>query len=403
MHDPAQQAEGQGSSKKQADKADEKNQFGVVDKAPGVGNQLCRILGGHHITACQGQECCQLAHEAGPGAAQNEREKDGGDQQVEPGKHIGSGHIVCLGLKHEHEKEAVLPFCNRINIADLADCASLPEKALHETDSGTSGTDGAGKLDSRHPWPQLVESMLASSAAWMGIVREKGCLAVLPLDFLNLLGHGPDRATLLQVEGILAAQELERLHSFTHAKRQGEWLGGRLAAKCAVGQFCGIDDSAILPAAWSIANDAHGRPFLNQNHSLPSCADIGATPHLSISHSGSFAAALAAAAPCGLDIQKIEPKLLRLQARFARPPELALGEKYDGLIWLGMLWAAKEAVKKCRYADQPIFMEGVQVIAHRGCATGLQGAVLSCHLEETLEIVAVQLRVKDGYALAVAL
>lgn len=275
--------------------------------------------------------------------------------------------------------------CGR-TIVDLPDCASLAAAAI---------TPDKEIVSEQGLWPWLSLHIEEATAAWLELKPEQGSLALLRLDTLEALLARPDYSTALQAQHILSQREIARLHSFSHAKRRLEWLGGRLAAKRALQRFLSSSScaSAILPADLVIDNDRHGRPFVRMSCNNPE-------PCLSISHSGRFAAAMIASKPCGLDLQEIVPKLQRLQARFAGSNELALGKNYEVLSWLGLLWSAKEAVKKCRYADQATFMERIQVEAHAGPATEPEGAVLFCRLLDKKEVVPVRVILRQGYALA---
>lgn len=247
--------------------------------------------------------------------------------------------------------------------------------------------------------------MRAATLVWEQIAPAQVKLAVLSLDVLNTLHALPGFEAALHSQRILHQTEMNRLLSFSHGKRRLEWLGGRLTAKFAL-QYCFTPparrEAEFEPAKIGISNDSYGRPFFNWLGEAPwSCPQI---PFLSISHSGCFAAAVAANTPCGLDLQKIVEKLQHLQTRFASPAEMALGSIYDELVWLGMLWSAKEAVKKCCYADQPTFMDRIQVVGHtklaHACGATAQLAILSCYLADTAAIVPARVVVTQGYAMA---
>ncbi len=271
----------------------------------------------------------------------------------------------------------------------IADCAALPNAKLHKLN-----TDTATRL-----WPRLLAAMRAAGRPWPSLVPNDSFLALLPLESVAALAVWPEGLHALQAQGIVDATELQRFHSFPLIKRRLEWLAGRLAAKAALQQYCAARDPQgpqALPATLVIDNDGHGRPSLARRLRCPQ-------PFLSISHSQGLAAALVAPVPCGLDLQEMHDKLLRLRARFASPAEQALGSGHDALVWLGMLWAAKEAVKKCHYHDQPTFMERIRVVAHSGCATGAQAATLSCRLADRAELVQVRVAVCGDYAMAISL
>lgn len=155
-------------------------------------------------------------------------------------------------------------------------------------------------------------------------------------------------------EVYLHRTEQVRLASFGFAKRQLEWLGGRLAAKHAAlsllareaGPLPGYRELAVEP-------DAAGRPYL---------ADQGGTnaslPAISISHSHGYAGALAVWGPsCGLDLQLVTPRVLTVQERFASREEVAILHTSPYLETLGeaarltLLWSAKEALRKSRACE----------------------------------------------------
>jgi phosphopantetheinyl transferase len=151
---------------------------------------------------------------------------------------------------------------------------------------------------------------------------------------------------------LLSPDEARLLRGFTYPKRRLEWLGGRLAAKHGLSGLlltepapaCRYRDLSLLP-------DASGRPVLHDFQPQ------GPIPAVSISHSRDYAAALVVATgDCGIDIQHKSAQLAKVQERFAAAEELALLHGIDDPhTRLGLLWTAKEAVKKCLLADQPTF------------------------------------------------
>jgi len=71
-----------------------------------------------------------------------------------------------------------------------------------------------------------------------------------------------------------------------------------------------------------------------------------ATFHISISHTVNYSAALAHPAPCGVDVQRIVPRIRRLAHKFIGPGEqLQLTPEHE-LIQLHLIWSAKEAMYK---------------------------------------------------------
>ena len=150
-------------------------------------------------------------------------------------------------------------------------------------------------------------------------------------------------APLPRPQDFLLAAELDNLSRFTSMKRRRQWLGGRLAAKRAAAGLlgCGVMDLAVIARK-------DGSPRL-----VRSGGDKGPEPQetpeekISISHSHELAAALAAAGPCGIDVELMGPRPARLAERFARAAESALVTRQAGRDpGHTMLWCAKEALRK---------------------------------------------------------
>ena len=153
------------------------------------------------------------------------------------------------------------------------------------------------------------------------------------------------------IAGNLSREELERLSTFTLAKRKREWLGGRFAAKYATKQLLQQIGSPKNVLPWSshtILADENGRPFL-------SVTGENTTQHcdISISHSESMAAAMAThKGYCGIDIQKVTPKVIKVRDRFCTLGEKTILEDFfpagpeQQAAPLTKLWAAKEALRK---------------------------------------------------------
>jgi len=165
------------------------------------------------------------------------------------------------------------------------------------------------------------------------------------------------------LSGSLSRTEQELLNKFTLAKRRREWLGGRLAAKYAVDRLRESVRSRQYALPWtdySILGDENGRP-----HILTDNKTGTPMPDISISHSGSFAAALAVHKGFGgIDLQEITPKIMRVQDRFCTPgEERILWESIPGApaniaSLLTKLWSAKEALRKvARMQTLPGFLE----------------------------------------------
>ena len=161
----------------------------------------------------------------------------------------------------------------------------------------------------------------------------------------------PVKVEEIQKKINLSREELDLLSSFTLAKRKREWLGGRFAAKYAATRLLNQIESPKNVLHWSkyiVTADENGRPLLStSNENIAQPGDV------SISHSASMAAAMAVhKGYCGIDIQKITPKVFKVNDRFCTHDEKQILEDFFSLgpenqaNYLTKLWAAKEALRK---------------------------------------------------------
>jgi phosphopantetheinyl transferase len=89
------------------------------------------------------------------------------------------------------------------------------------------------------------------------------------------------------------------------------------------------------PERGELIKDEAGKPHLHD-----------ALFHVSISHTVNFAAAIAHPNPCGVDVQRIVPRIRRMTAKFIGPGEqLQLTPSHE-LTQLHLIWSAKEAMYK---------------------------------------------------------
>ncbi len=143
----------------------------------------------------------------------------------------------------------------------------------------------------------------------------------------------------------LSAKEREQLTGYTLAKRKSEWLAGRISAKLATASLNHNTATTDFTQV-EIGNLPGGRPYVNL-HGLPCLHE---KLDISISHSGTMAAALAADRYCGIDVQFCNDTLIRVQDRFCSQPEEKILLNYFGeSAWkrpLSSLWTAKEALRK---------------------------------------------------------
>lgn len=214
-----------------------------------------------------------------------------------------------------------------------------------------------------------VESWLRNS--FLTVEQLATCSTLLPGDGsdmaltaidLEVLGatlnrEGPQPAVEISY---LDSVEQSRLEALTFAKRQREWLGGRIAAKKAALTLLKEIPDPHMYLSLRVENNPAGRPYLCSEglgldgtplvEKMPLHAVL---PEISISHSSGIAAALAVTRyPCGLDVQKISAKAISVKDRFTTPAEQTLlttvsilhdtteADKFT------LLWAAKESLRK---------------------------------------------------------
>lgn len=199
---------------------------------------------------------------------------------------------------------------------------------------------------------------------------------ILRVADLSLLSHlDPETPLAPSFRTMLSPHEQSILARFTRRKRYQEWLGGRLAAKTCFTAYCRKNGhSPPLCAEFSILANKYGKPsILTADTPLP-------LPTVSISHSGTYAAAcLSPDAPCGIDAQRITSKLERVAEKFTDNQEKSLfHDKEKPLHTLAILWAVKEAVKKCLLADHSVTFSATTAIGAERQAANLW--VVHCHV-----------------------
>ncbi len=144
----------------------------------------------------------------------------------------------------------------------------------------------------------------------------------------------------------LTAQERIQLDCYTFEKRRREWFMGRICAKQSVIDLLGSGYAASLsPTDISIDVSSSGRPFLT----LPETAELKTIPDISISHSHDRVIAIAGNCLCGIDVQLLTDTLYKVKDRFCSEADLALlaSTSEEDLVQLGLLWVAKESIRKC--------------------------------------------------------
>lgn len=126
-------------------------------------------------------------------------------------------------------------------------------------------------------------------------------------------------------EELILTDEEQELIADVVERRRKEWMAGRLLLH----KMSGREEREIAE------KDEHGKP-----HLMASPYDI------SLSHSGRFAAVIAAPTLVGIDIQKLVPKIFRIKEKFMTPEDLERLSEETALEQLHVYWGAKEALYK---------------------------------------------------------
>ena len=124
----------------------------------------------------------------------------------------------------------------------------------------------------------------------------------------------------------LKQHELDFLGTLNKGKRLQQWLSTRLLLRKMLNTAEYID----------CRMDEHGKPYL-----------VNSPYSISLSHSYDYAAVMIGKdRSVGVDIEKIKPKIHRIQQKFLSPPELAQPNIKDHTAALYVCWCVKEAVYK---------------------------------------------------------
>ena len=141
----------------------------------------------------------------------------------------------------------------------------------------------------------------------------------------------------------LDATEAETLAGLHVPKRRSDWLRGRWAAKQAVAQWAGLDDSLAGLAGVAIRPAPDGAPEVR--------LEGAPAPVVSITHSGSWgAAALASRGPLGCDLEQLRPlddSTVDLFFTEAERSEIrSEGSQSERVLRTILIWSAKESALK---------------------------------------------------------
>ena len=233
---------------------------------------------------------------------------------------------------------------------------------------------------------------------WLSpLIVPGGAIAIIDLPLLAPLLASEEMLQPLLTQ-VLSLAEARLFAGFTFPKRRLEWLGGRLVAKHCL---CFLQHSLHVPplpySRYSILPDANGRPCVEELFD----SDMH-PPAVSISHSKEYAVAIAqTTGACGIDIQKKSEKLSTLQNRFASPEEISLlGCIPDIVTRLTIIWAVKEAVKKCVLHDAASFLSTIQLVEFVRNA-GAHSMSVKCILANDRDsVIPVSVAELDNYVIA---
>lgn len=128
---------------------------------------------------------------------------------------------------------------------------------------------------------------------------------------------------------------------------------------------------------------------------------MDSTFHVSISHTVDYSAAVAHPTPCGIDVQRIVPRIRRLAHKFVGDGERAQLTAADELTQLHLIWSAKEAMYKAFGRRQLDFRRHLFVQLNE--TTGPAGEGSAYLKREDVEMYfRLWFRVHDGFVLAAA-
>lgn len=149
---------------------------------------------------------------------------------------------------------------------------------------------------------------------------------------------------------ILNKGENTIIDSIKNPQRQLHWLSSRVLIRSFMNtkQFIHLE------------NDLHGKPVI---HNFP--------VHISLSHSADLSAILISKKfSVGIDIEKIDPKILRIKNKFLNDTEKKSISEEEELNQLYVIWCAKEAMYKLYGKKQLEFREHLFVSAFKYAHSG---------------------------------
>ncbi|QBQ39807.1 4'-phosphopantetheinyl transferase family protein [Sphingobacterium psychroaquaticum] len=139
----------------------------------------------------------------------------------------------------------------------------------------------------------------------------------------------------------LDEREKAKLESLTKGKRRLHWLATRVLLR-----FLLKTEEYI-----NCPSDEHGKPYLPDY-----------PYNISLTHSYDFAGVLMSTqGPCGIDLEIIKEKIVRIKEKFMKPRELAFIQN-ENIDQMYACWCAKEAVYKLQGNKGVSFLEDMTIL-----------------------------------------
>jgi len=153
----------------------------------------------------------------------------------------------------------------------------------------------------------------------------------------------------------LDESENATLQRFSKGKRTLHWLASRVLLRYVLK----TDEFILCPS------DENGKPYLPDY------------PYeISFTHSYDYAGLiLSQKGPCGIDLEIVKDKVLRIREKFMKPNELACIRK-DHIEQLYACWCAKEAVYKLQGNKGISFLENITILPFQYNPQGVMTVVL---------------------------
>lgn len=242
---------------------------------------------------------------------------------------------------------------------------------------------------------QLQEALDHPHGMWLAVI-----------DLKSLAMESQRTNEKVMVDRYLSASEKQRFAGFSYEKRKNEWLGGRIGAKIVVARCMAENNTAVKTAVpWHdiiIRNKESGRPYciVGRKEQLPLVC-----PDISISHSNDMAAAMAVdKGKCGIDIQQVTLKTVKVKKRFCTQEEFDIMQGFlpevNETMLLTPLWAAKEALRKAADKSPAPGYQELQLMKIYSVSQGLWNLGFSCPATEADQLMVAVGQV-DDYFLAI--